>query len=59
MGGVFPAFVANTAGKLGHVGDYKRANPCLEDRSWLDQLSDLAAVQQPEDELFKEDVKDA
>jgi Reverse transcriptase (RNA-dependent DNA polymerase) len=59
-GALFPAFVTVSAGKQRLVVDYKRANRCMEPRSFrMDQLSDLAAVLKPRDHLVKADIKDA
>lgn len=42
-GQIFPSFVAETGGRCRLVIDYKRANECLERRTFrMDQLADLA-----------------
>lgn len=44
-GQVFPSFVTQSAGKSRLVVDYKRANECMEARTFrMDQISDLASV---------------
>lgn len=59
-GKIFPSFVTKTAGRDRLVVDYKRANECLEARTFrMDQISDLASVLQKGDCLFKADIKDA
>lgn len=59
-GTVFPAFVTETSSKARLVVDYKRANECMQTRTFrMSQVSDLAATLTRNDALFKCDIKDA
>lgn len=56
-GQVFPSFVSGTAGKSRLVIDYKRANACLEPRTFrMDHLYDLAPERRHGDHLVKADL---
>lgn len=58
-GQIYPSFVADTAGKNRLVIDYKRANACLEPRTFrMDQLYDLSPELLRNDNLFKADLTD-
>lgn len=59
-GHILSTFMTTSAGKFRLVIDYRQANDCMARRPFrMDQLSDLAAVPRPEDNLFKADVRDA